>query len=99
MKNITTRNLIYCIIMKATEMLNKVKDLLSGEATKSEDIQENPQEEVKLEQQSLVNGTILEAESFESGIKKTLLWYINNSEWIEDIKNNKYNLDRLGTYK
>ena len=67
MKNITTRNLIYCIIMKATEMLNKVKDLLSGEATKSEDIQENPQEEVKLEQQSLVNGTILEAESFESG--------------------------------
>ena len=48
-------------------MLNKVKDLLSGEATKSEDIQENPQEEVKLEQQSLVNGTILEAESFESG--------------------------------
>jgi len=53
--------------MKATEMLNKVKDLLSGEATKSEDIQENPQEEVKLEQQSLVNGTILEAESFESG--------------------------------
>ena len=53
--------------MKATEMLNKVKDLLSGEATKSEDIQENPQEEVKLEQQSLVKGTILEAESFESG--------------------------------
>ena len=48
-------------------MLNKVKDLLSGEATKSEDIQENPQEEVKLEQKSLVNGTILEAESFESG--------------------------------
>ena len=47
-------------------MLNKVKDLLSGEATKSEDIQEN-QEEVKLEQQSLVNGTVLEAESFESG--------------------------------
>jgi hypothetical protein len=53
--------------MKATEMLNKVKDLLSGEATKSEDIQENPQEEVKLEQQSLVNGTVLEAELFESG--------------------------------
>lgn len=47
-------------------MLNKVKDLLSGEATKSEDIQEN-QEEVKLEQKSLINGTIIEAESFESG--------------------------------
>ena len=38
-------------------------------------------------------------ESFESGIKKTLLWYINNPQWIEDIKNNKYNLDRLGTCK
>ena len=38
-------------------------------------------------------------ESFESGIKKTLLWYINNPEWIEDIKKNKYNLDRFGACK
>ncbi len=41
--------------MKATEMLTKVKDLLGVEL----------QEEVKLEQMKLENGTVLEAESFE----------------------------------
>ena len=41
--------------MKATEMLNKVKDLLGVELS----------EEVKLEQMKLENGTVLEAEAFE----------------------------------
>ena len=41
--------------MKATEMLNKVKDLLGVELS----------EEVKLEQMKLENGTVLEAETFE----------------------------------
>ena len=41
--------------MKATEMLNKVKDLLGVEL----------QEEVKLEQMKLENGTVIEAEAFE----------------------------------
>jgi hypothetical protein len=41
--------------MKATEMLTKVKDLLGVEL----------QEEVKLEQMKLENGTVLEAETFE----------------------------------
>ena len=42
--------------MKATEMLNKVKDLLGVELS----------EEVKLEQMKLENGTVLEAEAFEN---------------------------------
>jgi len=39
------------------------------------------------------------SESFESGIKKTIKWYIENLKWVEDIRNNKYNLDRLGVIK
>ena len=43
--------------MKATEMLNQVKNLLGVDLS----------EEVKLEQLKLENGTVLEADSFESG--------------------------------
>ena len=34
-------------------------------------------------------------ENFKSGIKKTITWYLNNSDWIEDL-NSKYNQKRLG---
>ena len=50
--------------MKATEMLNKIKTFL-GEDTA--DIVENIEQEVKLAQMTLENGTVLEAESFEAG--------------------------------
>ena len=48
--------------MKATEMLNKIKTFL-GEDTAIENIEQ----EVKLAQMTLENGTVLEAESFEAG--------------------------------
>lgn len=48
--------------MKATEMLNKIKTFL-GEDTAVENIEQ----EVKLAQMTLENGTVLEAESFEAG--------------------------------
>lgn len=35
-------------------------------------------------------------ENFSSGIKKTVLWYLNNPTWWQDILNEKYNLQRLG---
>ena len=35
-------------------------------------------------------------ESFESGIKKTVYWYINNDQWWRKIKDSKYNQKRLG---
>lgn len=52
--------------MKATEMLNKIKTFLGEETT---DIVENidNQEEVKLAEAKLENGTVLEAEAFEAG--------------------------------
>lgn len=50
--------------MKATEMLNKIKTFLGEEAT---DIVDSIQEEVKLAQAKLENGTVLEAEAFEAG--------------------------------
>lgn len=52
--------------MKATEMLNKIKTFL-GEDTADivENIEQN--QEVKLAQMTLENGTVLEAESFEAG--------------------------------
>ncbi len=35
-------------------------------------------------------------ETFESGIKKTIQWYLDNKTWWQDIKNNNYQQERLG---
>lgn len=35
-------------------------------------------------------------ESFESGLKKTVLWYLENTQWIENIENGNYQGERLG---
>tara|TARA_S200000501_G_scaffold370390_1_gene411459 strand:- start:747 stop:1799 length:1053 start_codon:yes stop_codon:yes gene_type:complete len=38
-------------------------------------------------------------ETFSSGLKKTIRWYVGNKLWVENIKSNKYNLERLGLNK
>ena len=35
-------------------------------------------------------------ETFESGLRKTLIWYIEDRQWWEDISNNSYRQERLG---
>jgi len=35
-------------------------------------------------------------ENFESGIRKTVEWYLNNKFWSENIQNGSYKLERLG---
>jgi dTDP-glucose 4,6-dehydratase len=35
--------------------------------------------------------------TFETGLKKTINWYINNTKWINDIKSNKYNGPKMKT--
>jgi dTDP-glucose 4,6-dehydratase len=35
-------------------------------------------------------------ESFETGIQKTVQWYLNHMEWIEAVTDKNYNLERLG---
>ncbi|MGQ8364592.1 dTDP-glucose 4,6-dehydratase [Glaciecola sp. 1036] len=35
-------------------------------------------------------------ESFETGLKKTVVWYLNNTQWWQDILNSKYQMERLG---
>ncbi|MDD8259574.1 GDP-mannose 4,6-dehydratase, partial [Escherichia coli] len=35
-------------------------------------------------------------ETFETGLRKTVEWYLKNSEWCESVQNNKYNRERLG---
>ena len=35
-------------------------------------------------------------ETFESGIKKTINWYLENQSWWQDIQNNTYQQERLG---
>jgi dTDP-glucose 4,6-dehydratase len=35
-------------------------------------------------------------ENFESGIQKTVEWYLNNMVWCENIQNGSYQLERLG---
>lgn len=36
-------------------------------------------------------------ETFETGIKNTIQWYLNNMEWVEAVTKQNYNLERLGT--
>ena len=38
-------------------------------------------------------------ESFETGIYKTIRWYLNNESWWRDIQNKNYNQERLGLKK
>ncbi|MBU1310803.1 MAG: dTDP-glucose 4,6-dehydratase [Gammaproteobacteria bacterium] len=35
-------------------------------------------------------------ESFESGLRKTVLWYLQNAEWSQAVLNGSYQLQRLG---
>lgn len=37
--------------------------------------------------------------SFETGIKKTIEWFLANSEWVEAVRSNKYSGERLGIKK
>jgi len=37
------------------------------------------------------------AETFESGLRKTVLWYLNNSHWWQAVLDGSYQLERLGT--
>ena len=39
------------------------------------------------------------AESFETGLAKTVDWYLANRAWTDDITKNKYNRERLGSAK
>ena len=38
-------------------------------------------------------------ETFESGMKKTILWYLNNQDWVQSVMKNKYSGERLGVFK
>jgi len=38
-------------------------------------------------------------ESFSSGIRKTIEWYLENEKWWRDIQNKKYKQERLGVIK
>lgn len=39
----------------------------------------------------------LPQETFESGIKKTISWYLENSEWCKHVQDGSYQRERLGT--
>jgi len=38
-------------------------------------------------------------ETFESGIKKTVAWYLNNHTWCERVQDGSYMRERLGLVK
>lgn len=38
-------------------------------------------------------------ETFESGLRKTVEWYLKNKTWWSRVLNGSYNLERLGTQK
>jgi len=38
-------------------------------------------------------------ETFESGLKKTVQWYLDNAPWWRDVREGKYRGERLGALK
>ena len=36
-------------------------------------------------------------EDFESGIRKTVIWYLENREWWQRVVDGSYRLERIGT--
>ncbi|HEZ4364555.1 TPA: dTDP-glucose 4,6-dehydratase, partial [Neisseria meningitidis] len=38
-------------------------------------------------------------ETFESGLHKTVQWYLDNKTWWQNVLNGSYRLERLGTGK
>ena len=36
-------------------------------------------------------------EDFESGIRKTVIWYLENREWWQRVVDGSYQLERIGT--
>ena len=36
------------------------------------------------------------AESFETGLRKTVEWYLNNQEWCRRVEDGSYQRERLG---
>ena len=38
-------------------------------------------------------------ETFETGIEKTVRWYLDNQDWWQPILDGKYGLERVGTAK
>ena len=38
-------------------------------------------------------------ESFDSGLEKTIAWYLDNTKWWNQIQNNTYRQERLGVLK
>ena len=38
-------------------------------------------------------------ESFDSGLRETIHWYLNNKAWWESIQENTYEQERLGVIK
>ena len=39
----------------------------------------------------------LPQETFDSGIRKTVEWYLDNAAWCERVSSGKYRQERLGT--
>jgi dTDP-glucose 4,6-dehydratase len=35
-------------------------------------------------------------ENFDSGLKKTVNWYLNNRQWSDNVQNGNYQLERIG---
>jgi dTDP-D-glucose 4,6-dehydratase len=35
-------------------------------------------------------------ESFDTGIRKTVQWYLDNQKWVERVTSGKYRMQRLG---
>lgn len=96
-KNIEVVNLICELMEEMTDVrpngLNSFKDLITF-------VKDRPGHDVRY----AIDASKIERElgwtpleTFESGIRKTVKWYLDNTNWWEDVLNGNYKLERLGS--
>ncbi|MBG58954.1 MAG: dTDP-glucose 4,6-dehydratase [Peredibacter sp.] len=96
-KNIEVVNLICELMEEMTDVrpngLNSFKDLITF-------VKDRPGHDVRY----AIDASKIERElgwkpqeTFESGIRKTVKWYLDNTKWWEDVLNGNYKLERLGS--
>ena len=91
------------VVMKVCDILDKlVPNKLNGMSSFSELIayvKDRPGHDVRyaINANKIINDLNWRPqEDFDSGIRKTVEWYLNNKNWCENIKNGSYKFERLG---
>lgn len=88
------------IVKKICSILDNYRPLLAGNYNNLiEFVQDRPGHDKRyaIDSSKIENELNFKpAYNFDEGIERTILWYLKNMDWCENVLENKYNLERLG---